>query len=207
MLSNDLKKLFSWLALFVQLSSNTTNLFTELKQRGHAIHLMLVPRTLWWTQTAETEIAQITDKYKIWYHQERPHTQSLLAKITSAIDDTDISYIAQIGILFDLYQYATFFYLGGTFSTIGGHNVLEPAAWHLPIIIGPSLAHANVMARSLLAAQGAHQVHTQEELITITHHLLSTPQKQQLVRTRAHRWLKQQHHASRITIDRIIQTL
>jgi 3-deoxy-D-manno-octulosonic-acid transferase len=43
-----------------------------------------------------------------------------------------------IGILTKIYSYATIAYVGGGFTKTGVHNVLEPATFGVPIIIGPN---------------------------------------------------------------------
>ena len=46
--------------------------------------------------------------------------------------------IDTIGILTKVYSYADVAYVGGGFGTSGVHNILEPAAYGIPIIIGPN---------------------------------------------------------------------
>lgn len=46
--------------------------------------------------------------------------------------------VDSIGILRNLYQYATITYTGGGFTKDGIHNVLEPAAFGVPVIWGPN---------------------------------------------------------------------
>ncbi len=52
------------------------------------------------------------------------------------LEEVDVLIIDTIGLLTKLYSYADFAYVGGGFST-GLHNTLEPAAFGIPIIIGP----------------------------------------------------------------------
>ena len=46
--------------------------------------------------------------------------------------------IDTIGILTKVYSYGAVAYVGGGFGTSGVHNILEPAAYGIPIIIGPN---------------------------------------------------------------------
>ncbi len=48
-----------------------------------------------------------------------------------------IMYIDTIGILSKIYRYANLIYVGGGFGK-GIHNVLEPAVYNLPVLIGPN---------------------------------------------------------------------
>jgi len=46
--------------------------------------------------------------------------------------------IDSIGLLTSIYAYATMAYVGGGFNKSGIHNILEPATYGIPIIIGPN---------------------------------------------------------------------
>jgi 3-deoxy-D-manno-octulosonic-acid transferase len=50
----------------------------------------------------------------------------------------DVFIIDTIGILTKIYSYASVAYVGGGFTKSGVHNVLEPATFGVPIIIGPN---------------------------------------------------------------------
>jgi 3-deoxy-D-manno-octulosonic-acid transferase len=47
--------------------------------------------------------------------------------------------VDRIGILFELYGLGDLIFCGGTMEPIGGHNILEPAAWEKPVFYGPHL--------------------------------------------------------------------
>lgn len=51
--------------------------------------------------------------------------------------DTNLLIIDKVGVLSKLYRYATIAYIGGGFGQ-GIHNILEPAVYKIPIIIGPN---------------------------------------------------------------------
>lgn len=50
----------------------------------------------------------------------------------------DVFIIDTIGILSKIYSYADVAYVGGGFGTAGLHNILEPAAFGIPVVIGPN---------------------------------------------------------------------
>lgn len=60
--------------------------------------------------------------------------------------------IDNVGMLMSLYQHAHIAYVGGGFRT-GIHNVLEPAAYGIPILIGPD--HGNSREAMMLVDEGA----------------------------------------------------
>ncbi len=57
--------------------------------------------------------------------------------------------IDSVGILMPLYQYAHVAYVGGSFRQ-GIHNVLEPAAYGLPVIMGPKYDNSHEAKRMVL---------------------------------------------------------
>lgn len=55
--------------------------------------------------------------------------------------DFDVFIIDTVGILAKIYSYADIAYVGGGFGNPGVHNILEPATFGVPIIIGPNYSH------------------------------------------------------------------
>lgn len=55
--------------------------------------------------------------------------------------DFDVFIIDTIGILTKIYSYADIAYVGGGFGNPGVHNILEPATFGVPIVIGPNYSH------------------------------------------------------------------
>ncbi len=74
-----------------------------------------------------------------------------------------------IGHLNQLYALADVAYIGGGFGS-GIHNILEPAAYGIPILFGPNYAKFNE-ARDLVALGGAFAVGDQNELETMLNYL------------------------------------
>ncbi|NLP57825.1 3-deoxy-D-manno-octulosonic acid transferase [Lutibacter sp. B1] len=54
------------------------------------------------------------------------------------LSEFNVFIIDTIGILTKIYSYANVAYVGGGFTKTGVHNVLEPATFSVPIIIGPN---------------------------------------------------------------------
>jgi 3-deoxy-D-manno-octulosonic-acid transferase len=47
--------------------------------------------------------------------------------------------VDRIGALFEIYSAGDLIFCGGTFEPVGGHNILEPAAWSKVVFYGPHL--------------------------------------------------------------------
>lgn len=75
----------------------------------------------------------------------------------------DVFIIDTIGILTKIYSYADIAYVGGGFGNPGVHNLLEPATFGVPIVIGHNYSHFPE-ATALVNMEGCISVSTQEEL-------------------------------------------
>lgn len=101
------------------------------------------------------------------------HMESLRQNITKPIvfftekegknlKDYDVLAIDTIGLLTKIYSYADVAYVGGGFGTSGLHNILEPAAYGIPVVIGPN--HKKFPeAKQLADAGGCIVVHNETE--------------------------------------------
>ncbi len=81
----------------------------------------------------------------------------------SKLADYDVFIIDTIGILTKIYSYADIVYVGGGFGNPGVHNILEPATFGVPIIIGPNYSHF-VEATALVKMEGCISIGNQVEL-------------------------------------------
>lgn len=62
-------------------------------------------------------------------------------KENKSLANFDVFIIDTIGILTKIYSYADVAYVGGGFGNPGVHNILEPATFGVPIVIGPNFSH------------------------------------------------------------------
>jgi 3-deoxy-D-manno-octulosonic-acid transferase len=82
---------------------------------------------------------------------------------SSKLADYDVFVIDTIGILTKIYSYADLVYVGGGFGNPGVHNILEPATFGVPIVIGPNYNHF-AEATALVKMEGCISIANQEEL-------------------------------------------
>ena len=71
--------------------------------------------------------------------------------------------IDTIGILTKIYSYADIAYVGGGYGNPGVHNILEPATFGIPIVIGPNYSHF-AEATALVGLKGCISIKNQNEL-------------------------------------------
>lgn len=77
--------------------------------------------------------------------------------------DYQVFIIDAIGILTKIYSYADIAYVGGGFGNPGVHNVLEPATFGIPIVIGPNYSHF-AEAVELVNLEGCVSINNVKEL-------------------------------------------
>jgi 3-deoxy-D-manno-octulosonic-acid transferase len=80
------------------------------------------------------------------------------------LPDFDVFIIDTIGILTKIYSYADIAFVGGGFGNPGVHNLLEPATFGVPIVIGPNYSHF-AEATALVNMGGCISVSDKTELI------------------------------------------
>ena len=80
--------------------------------------------------------------------------------------------IDTIGILTKIYSYGTIAYVGGGFGNPGIHNILEPATFGIPIVIGPNYSNF-AEAVSLVDLGGCIPISNSTQLKDILDHLLN----------------------------------
>ncbi|RRJ89372.1 3-deoxy-D-manno-octulosonic acid transferase [Flavobacterium macacae] len=79
------------------------------------------------------------------------------------LSEYDVFIIDTIGILTKIYSYADIAYVGGGFGTSGLHNILEPATFGIPIVIGPNFKKFSE-AVALVNMGGCISVKSKKEL-------------------------------------------
>ena len=84
-------------------------------------------------------------------------------KSTIDLSNFNVFIIDTIGILTKIYSYADIAYVGGGFGNPGVHNILEPATFGVPIIIGPNYSHF-AEATALVHQEGCISISNQNEL-------------------------------------------
>ncbi|KLT71767.1 3-deoxy-D-manno-octulosonic acid transferase [Flavobacterium sp. ABG] len=84
-------------------------------------------------------------------------------KENSDLSTYNVFIIDTIGLLTKIYSYGTIAYVGGGFGNPGIHNILEPATFGIPIVIGPNYANF-AEAVQLVTLGGCTVINNKEEL-------------------------------------------
>ena len=80
-----------------------------------------------------------------------------------SLQEYSVFIIDTIGILTKIYSYADIAYVGGGFGNPGVHNILEPATFGVPVVIGPNYSHF-AEATALVNMEGCISIQNQTQL-------------------------------------------
>ncbi len=137
------------------------NLLTEyINQAPENVKFIIAPHNIKAEQIENLKNA-ITKKTVLFSEKENKN----LADYTVFIIDT-------VGLLTKIYSYATIAYIGGGFGNPGIHNILEPATFGIPIVIGPNYSKF-AEAIELVNLGGCMVISNKEELKQTFNCLLS----------------------------------
>ncbi len=96
-------------------------------------------------------------------------------KENQSLSDQHVFIIDTIGILTKIYSYADIAYVGGGFGNPGIHNILEPATFGIPIVIGPNYSHF-AEATALVKLEGCVSIANNKDLLETFDDLIYKPE-------------------------------
>ncbi|WP_412464630.1 3-deoxy-D-manno-octulosonic acid transferase [Flavobacterium mekongense] len=126
-------------------------LVTFINQCSSKVKFIIAPHNIKAEQIADLK-AQITKPTVLFSEKEG-----------KSLSDYTVFIIDTIGILTKIYSYADIAYVGGGFGHPGVHNILEPATFGVPIVIGPNYSHF-AEATALVNMEGCVTITNQYQL-------------------------------------------
>lgn len=118
---------------------------------------------------------------------------------TEDLKDADVFVIDTIGILTQIYAYADIAYVGGGFKT-GLHNILEPATYGTPVVIGPNYSKFQE-AKDLVALGSCLVVNNTEELSSTFNRLISDADYRNELGTKNKEFVLKNKNATKVIMD------
>lgn len=184
------------------------NLFASLKKTHPTLKLILAPRHFTWHQKLVENVEKLGLPFFVWSEQNPlPSAQNQSEALAKVFANHDILMLCKLGELFTLYPYANIFFLGGTFVPIGGHNLLEPAAWGVPTVIGPQHQNCQDIADRLTLVHGIVKVQSNDELFAKTKELLDNNARQQSIGKNSYDWVCQEATHVEKTLEILLKQL
>ena len=120
----------------------------EAARRGHAaLLLVLAPRHL--SRVEEVDALTLS----------RGLRTRRYSAARRSLADIDVLLVDTLGDLAALYQLGQVAFVGGSLVTVGGHNLLEPAAVGVPVLFGPHVENVAELAEVLERTGAGLRVH------------------------------------------------
>jgi len=107
-------------------------LVNYINQTSEKVKFIIAPHNI--KEEQIQELKNSISKKVVLFSQVEP-------QLIASLQDFDVFIIDTIGILTKIYSYADIAYVGGGFGNPGVHNILEPATFGVPIVIGPNFSH------------------------------------------------------------------
>ncbi len=108
-----------------------------------------------------------------------------------------------LGELGRVYGLADVAFVGGSLVKKGGHNLLEPAAFGIPVLFGPHTYNFAAMAQSIISDGGGRAVADEPELLRSMAGLLGDRRERERMGTRAREFVQRNQGA----LDRVLEIL
>jgi 3-deoxy-D-manno-octulosonic-acid transferase len=129
-----------------------------------------------------------------------------LRSVGAAAGKAQVCILDTIGELAVAYRLATVVFVGGSFVTRGGQNVLEPAAQGCPVLFGPHMENFKDSVQ-VLQGRGGIQVASPAQLFKVTDELLRRPDLVKELGTMARRAVSSIRGASARNVDHLLSIL
>ena len=167
------------------------DIFQSLKGMDPALRLVLVPRH----PERASSVAEATRKAGF--------APVLLSGDHSVIRQEEVLIVDSIGHLMALYSLARVAFVGKSLTIKGGHNIIEPALFGKPIVIGPHMQNFRDIAQAFLAENGVIQVTDAAALKATIRNLLEQPDTSRSLGDRARMIVQSHRGATARTLDLI----
>ncbi len=126
--------------------------FEDLKRKFPHLRLLIAPRDV----GRSGEISEMISSQGM--------AVALRTTVSKKSPPYDVLVLDTVGELGRVYALCSVAFVGGSFVPIGGHNMLEPAAFGVPVLFGPHTHNFEFMSESILKSGGALRVQDAGEL-------------------------------------------
>ncbi len=114
---------------------------------------------------------------------------------TAELSNFKVLIVDTIGLLTKIYSYADIAYVGGGFGNPGIHNILEPATFGIPIVIGPNYSHF-AEAVEIIEIDAAISIKDATELHKTLNELLNNLELQKTLGNKAFQYVQKNNGAT-----------
>ena len=125
----------------------------------------------------------------------------------SGVSDSDILIVDVIGELSGWWALADVAFVGGSMGSRGGQNMIEPAAYGIPVCFGPNTSNFRSTGDGMLSADGAKIVHDADDLVRFASTMFNDEFKSSAIGSRAQEFVLQSRGAVDHTVKLIAKSL
>ncbi|MFW6147351.1 MAG: 3-deoxy-D-manno-octulosonic acid transferase [Thermodesulfobacteriota bacterium] len=165
--------------------------FGELVRSFPDLALILAPR----------DVKRFEDVYKLV--QEGGFNVIRRTELPAEKNGYTIIILNTLGELGQIYGVSDVAFVGGSLVEKGGHNLLEPASFGIPVLFGPHMYNFVTMSRLLISKGGGRAVADESELLRNMKELLGDKQERERMGKKAQEFVKQNRGAH----DRVMKIL
>ena len=170
--------------------------FIKLKKDFPNVVGVIAPRHMQRCREVEDLIREFHENYTVYSETKE---EDLVNKSCSII------LLDKLGVLNSFYANAKLAYVGGGFNPrFGGQNILEPAAFGIPVLFGKHMNNFEEEARSLIESGGGIQLPKEEELYSVLKKFILSPDLRQKAGEAAAETVRQ-HRVAVLRTLKIIQ--
>lgn len=177
-------------------------IFIHLSQRWPRLKLILVPRK---TERFNA-VAELLDRSRVNFRR----ASALPACVTpgnEAADNTHVILVDTVGQLRDVWGLGQMAFVGGSLCREGGHNMIEPASYGIPVCFGPDIESFQAVVDIFLASAAAVRTDTPDALRITLERWLQFPSEAAELGARARQVVKQHSCSVQTTLRRITKLL
>ena len=127
--------------------------------------------------------------------RERGFSAIRRTQLPSQRETYNVFVLDTIGELRKVYGAADVAFVGGSLTPFGGHNLLEPARFGIPVVFGPHTFNFDAMSRSLVVYGGGKRVMGESDLLSVMRELLGQEDMRRKVGKRAQAFVERNQGA------------
>ncbi len=179
--------------------------FKRLKQQYSNLIFVLAPRHL--NRLSQVEGILSAEGLDFVRRTQLDELASKAAAGENLLNGKSLILLDTMGELSKVYCLADVAFVGGSLVPVGGHNLLEPAIYGVPVLFGPHVDNFKEEAKILVESGGGIQVKNQEELQLSLTSLLSDDQLRKRLGQKARDAIERKTGVAKRTTDSIFSAL
>jgi 3-deoxy-D-manno-octulosonic-acid transferase len=177
--------------------------YRELRQQFPALRLILVPRH----RERFDEVARLMQQAGLSLVRRSQTTNATVRPPSNLEQQPPVLLLDTLGELAACWGLADIAFVGGSLTRRGGQNMLEPAGYGAAVLFGPHTHNFKDVVALLLDADAAKVVNNPVELTYTVKAFLSNMQSAREMGDRARSLVRNQHGATKRTVELILESL